>query len=327
MFAIAFSFYKILLLPDTKEIKKQLKIAGTRLAGALIPVLIFIIYLNLFGIWKDFLDYAIFGIKTFSNSCPFYLLFLNDKFIVKALAGMYIIQMGIMTGIYILSFKRKDIQGKEWFKNTGILLMYSAMASVVMIPIADKIHFAIGASISNIAFIYYLYNIAKEIKNEKIKKIAKIYVDILAKILFFIAICYSIALIIANFKSEDLRTDLNHFKFNRMDKEIYERVVEINEFIIEQEKAGKKVHELDMLSAICSISLDKYYKDYDMFNLGNFGTKGEKGIIEDLKQKENIVILLKQYKYKTNWQYPKEVADYIRENFKKMRRNRYIRDI
>lgn len=255
------------------------------------------------------------------------MLFLSDKFIVKVLAGIYIIQIGIMIGIYLLSFKRKKIQQKEWFKNTGILLMYSAMASVVMIPIADKLHFAIGAIIPNLAFIYYIYNITKEVTNEKIKKIAKIYIGILSKILFFIAICYSVALIIANFKSEDLQTDINHFKNTRIDKSIYERIIQINEFIKEEEAKGKEVHELDMLSAIYSISLDKYYKDYDMFNLGNFGTKGEKGIIEDLKQKENIVILLKQYKYKTNWQYPTEVANYIRENFKKVRRNKHIRNI
>lgn len=313
-----------MLLPDKKELKECLKISGARLIGAIIPVLIFAIYLSIFNIWEDFLDYAVFGIKTFSNTVPFHLLFLGDKFIIKALAGIYLVQMGIMLGIYLISFKRKSMQEKEWFKNTGILLMYACMASVVMIPIADKIHFTIGASVTLIAFIYYLYNVAKEVASEKVKKIAKIYIDILAKILFFIAICYSIALLIANFKSEELRTDLNHFKYNRMDKDIYERVKEVGEFMKEQEARGKEVHELDMLSAICSISLDKYYKDYDMFNLGNFGTKGEQGIIEDLKQKENVVILLKQYKYKTNWQYPEKVAKYIRENFEKVRRNKYI---
>ena len=41
------------------------------------------------------------------------MLFLNDKFIVKVLAGIYIIQIGIMIGIYLLSFKRKKIQQKE----------------------------------------------------------------------------------------------------------------------------------------------------------------------------------------------------------------------
>lgn len=73
-----------------------------------------------------------------------------------------------------------------------------------------------------------------------------------------------------------------------------------------------------MLSAMYSISLDKYYKDYDMFNLGNFGSKGTQGIIEDLSKKDNLIILLKKEKYKKNWQYPEEVAKYVRQNFNRI---------
>lgn len=311
-------------MSDTKELKKNLKIVAYRLIGGLIPIIIFAIYLTIFNLWRDFLDYAVFGIKTFSNIFPFYLLFFNSSFLVKVLAGLYLFQMGVMITVYMISFKKKSLQETKWFDNLVLLFVYSVMTSVVMIPIADKIHFAIGNTPVIIAFIYCIYEIIKSYTGDKPKKIAKIYIDVLSKIIFFIAICYSVAVLIASFKSEELRKDIKHFRYNRIDNEIYKRVVEVTDFIKEEEKKGKEVHELDMLSAIYSISLDKYYKDYDMFNLGNFGTKGTKGIIEDLEKKENLIILLKQQKYKTNWQYPQEVADYVRGNFKKVRRNKYI---
>ena len=55
-----------------------------------------------------------------------------------------------------------------------------------------------------------------------------------------------------------------------------------------------------------------------MFNLGNFGGKGEDGIIEDLAQKENAVFLIKKREFAQNWQHPSRVTDYVEVNYKKV---------
>ena len=40
------------------------------------------------------------------------------------------------------------------------------------------------------------------------------------------------------------------------------------------------------------------------------------GIIEDVRFRKNCLMLVKKSKYKTNWQHPQEVIDYIKKNFK-----------
>ena len=53
---------------DSKEqFKEYVKIAITRVIGILIPALIFIVYLIVTHSLVDFINYAILGIKTFSN--------------------------------------------------------------------------------------------------------------------------------------------------------------------------------------------------------------------------------------------------------------------
>ena len=311
IFVIGFAFYKILYIREKNQIKQCLKIAMNRLLGAFIPILIFAIYLTIFNLWADFIDYALVGITTFSNMIPYHLLFLNGNYGIRILAGIYLFQMALMITIYLASLIDKKIQKKEWYNEFFILLMYTCIISIVMIPIADKMHFGIGSICTIITFIIYIYNCL-------IKRLGSKYITIISQIIFFIGICYSLTILIAVFQNGNIRTDIKHFKYSRIEKDIYERVVEVSNYIKEQETKGKEVHELDMLSATYSISLDKYYKDYDMFNLGNFGSKGTKGIIEDLSQKENLIILLKKEKYKKNWQYPEEVAEYIRKNFNRI---------
>ncbi len=42
------------------------------------------------------------------------------------------------------------------------------------------------------------------------------------------------------------------------------------------------------------------------------------GIIEDLQTKDNILLLILQDDYTQNWQIPKTVIQYVKENFKQM---------
>ena len=55
-----------------------------------------------------------------------------------------------------------------------------------------------------------------------------------------------------------------------------------------------------------------------MFLKGNIGKDGEAGIIEDLKNEENSIYLIKKEEYGRNWQNPEEVRKYIIENMNKV---------
>ena len=65
------------------------------------------------------------------------------------------------------------------------------------------------------------------------------------------------------------------------------------------------------------INLDIYNKDYDMFNKGNLGSKGEKGIIERIQTEENAIYLIRKDGIERNWQNPEEVRKYIKDYLNK----------
>ena len=66
------------------------------------------------------------------------------------------------------------------------------------------------------------------------------------------------------------------------------------------------------------IPIDKYNKDYDMFNKGNFGAKGEEGQIEKLENTSHTLVLIMNGNYRRNWQNPEKVREYIIENWTKI---------
>lgn len=240
IFVIGFAFYKILYIREKNQVKTCIKIVINRLIGALIPILIFGGYLTIFDLWTDFIDYAILGITTFSNVIPYYLLFINGNYGIRILAGIYLLQMAFMIIKYLVTLTNKKIKEKQCDNTLFILLIYSSLTSIVMIPIADKMHFGIGALCTIISFIYCIYYYIKKKTNEKIKNKLKKVSEIAVIVIFFIGICYSITLLLATFQSKNIRTDIKHFKYSRIENDIYERVVEVREYIKEQEKERKR---------------------------------------------------------------------------------------
>ena len=83
-------------------------------------------------------------------------------------------------------------------------------------------------------------------------------------------------------------------------------------------KQDRDVYILDARAALYTIPIDQYNKNYDMFNKGNLGAKGEEGIIEDLKNKKDFQVLILQDKYNRNWQTPLKVIEFVKINLKKV---------
>ena len=193
---LVFAFYKIVIIENKKEVKEFIKIMLTRLISAIIPVLLFGIYLFASGIWNDFLEYAIFGVKTFTNKVFYFALFKENNYFIRIFAALVPLQIIIMLAIYLSSYKYKEIDKKEWFKNIFLLLIYSVASTAVMIPIADKGHFATGSIITIIAIVYLLNILIREKLKIKYKENIKNGIEIIAKIVIIIAILYSIYLVI-----------------------------------------------------------------------------------------------------------------------------------
>ena len=303
--SIIFIFYKLLLVAKKQELKLVIPIICRRLVGVCIPIIILCIYLTLNNIWYEFLDYAIWGIKTFDN------VILYNKLIKFNVLGI----LSILVPITMLYMYFKVIIKKvntEEQKNIFILFVYSIASFIVIFPISGATHFLIGSMPTIIAIIYISWLRLKDIKiSNKIKMIYKILSEYFIWVLVTCATCF----IILHFMKYDSFSNKNHYKY--ITSKLDDNITQIDNYIIEQNNNGKKVYILDAVACLYMIPLDKYNKNYDMFLKGNLGAKGEIGQIENLEEEEDIVVLIMNDNYNRNWQNPEKVRKYIINNWNK----------
>lgn len=312
--------YKLLFVENKEQFKQYLKIAGMRIIGILIPVLIMFIYLIAKGAIKDFVDYAVLGISTFSNKIEYIKLFSDDKIEIRILSILMPISIITMSIILIIA----NILKKENQSLTKLLtvLVYSLSIIIVMYPISDEIHFLIGGLISIIGLTYMIFLLGKfiygKINITKKFKIYKILTSILCVILFGFILKIGLTNIY-NYSKKEKNQVLEHYKNIEMSEGIVDRIQNIDNYILEKEQEKQKVYMLDSDAAIYMIPINKYNKDYDMFLKGNIGKDGEQGQIEKIKNKsENELFLIRKSELKSNWQTPLEVVNYIRNNLEKV---------
>lgn len=311
--------YKIIFVQNKKEFIEYLKTAFKRIIGILIPIILVLIYLIVTNSLQDFINYAVLGISTFSNKIPYAKLMNNDKKEIQILSRIMpfiLLAMAVLT-IVIQNKKKKENIGNIDNKILTMLI-YSLSTIIIMYPISDEIHFLIASTITFIGLAYILYLLGIAIYNKinlqskkKIYKITSLMISIIA--IAFIAV-RGIENITEYTKQEKNET-IEHYKNIQISEYLQERINEIDNFILEQEKENKKVYILDAEAAIYMIPINNYNKDYNMFLKGNIGKDGQEGQIQKIKQKEtNEIILIRKRNLQSNWQTPTDVIDYVREN-------------
>lgn len=309
--AIVLVGYNLLNVSNFKEFKLFIKKAIYRVIGVFIPLLMLSICFTWNHLWNDFIDYCILGISTFSNSIPYSNLLTNSNILIKILSiivPMFLISM--IGNILVNKYKRKEIDSQLL-----TIVSYAIAEMVVVFPISDDIHFLIGAFPAMIGIIYGMSTLSKKLKNEKVKIFIKEYLkafNILAvAILGMVSIVslYNYAIQAGQYNT------LNHFNYIIQSQDQIGSIKNVEEYI---QKQDKNVYILDAAAAIYTIPINRYTKNYDMFLIGNLGADGEEGIIEDLREKENYIVLIKNEQYSRNWQNPEKVRKYIIENMNKM---------
>ena len=315
--------YKIIFVQNKKEFIEYLKTAFKRIIGILIPMILVFIYLITTNSLQDFINYAVLGISTFSNKIPYAQLMNNDKKEIQILSR---IMPFILLAMAVLTIVLQNKKKKENIGNTDnkilTILIYSLSTIIIMYPISDEIHFLIASTITFIGLAYILYLLGIAIYNKinlqskkKIYKITSLLISII--LIAFIAV-RGIENITEYIKQEKNET-IEHYKNIQISEYLQERINEIDNFILEQEKENKKVYILDAEAAIYMIPINNYNKDYDMFLKGNIGKDGQEGQIQKIKQKEtNEIILIRKRNLQSNWQTPTEVVNYVRENLEFM---------
>ena len=298
----------VLEINNKEEIKEKFKIALTRILGIIIPICIFIVYLILTQSYMDFINYAVLGISTFTNKIPYKELFYDDELVIKLLAVVVPVTILIL-GIKIIinSIKQKNaIKGN----NLILLFVYSISIIITMYPITDNVHFLEGSTITIISLIYLIFLVGN--------LLYKVISFLFWLILLVVIILFDIKNIMKYTKAEK-NMEINHYRNIEIQSYLKERIHVVDDFIIKEEAEEKKVYILDAEAVGYMIPLDKYNKNYDLFLKGNLGKDGEEGEIAKIQNREeNTVYLIRNASISLNWQTPKKVIEYIRENLQKI---------
>lgn len=308
LIAIALLGNKLLFVRKREEFKICTKSFFYRLIGIIIPILTLIIYLILNNAFKEFISYTIMGVKEFDNSISY-----------KSLIGMNVVGiLAILVPLFwIYAWIKTVIKEKD--KNMYLILVYSLALFVIVFPISNDIHFLIGAIPSIILILYEIYNLINKlyIKFLKDKKIR------ISKYLFYVIdilmLLYVIIYSICNFKeyknNENNYSILKPYNYLIINKSLENQILDIERYILNSEK---NVVILDSSAVTYMMPINRYHKDYDMFNKGNFGKNGEERIINEISKAQNIQYLILNEKYLLNWQTPLEIINYIKTNKEKI---------
>lgn len=293
--------YKVLLLFKTRNKKDIILIILLRVIGIIIPLIFFLTYLLCTNSITYFFDYAVFGLKTFSNKISYINLVFNKYFFIRELS----ILIPVYWFIYLLYFIKK--QNQKYL----IILMYSIASFILAFPISDNIHFLFASIVSLIGMVWitndiFIY-VYKHCLYKLFGKLSRYYIlgDLMFILLFVILLFYSRP----NFTN---LSKLKHFYYIPVDKELEKNIIVVDKYIL---KSEKKIYILNFNAAIYMIPIGRYNKDYDMFLNGNLGQLGEKGQIEKIKN-EDALYLITNNKVKRNWQNPEKVRQYIIDNLK-----------
>ena len=290
--------------------KEVLKTIIYRITGIIIPGIMFTIYLLCTNSLIDFIDYCVLGIATFTNSIS-YLKFLQGKDLSTALG--IILPPVILLILFIeiiINIKNNKIKEN---KNKLILFVFALAQFTVVYPIADEIHFKIAVFPIFLVILYYVFKVIQEIKNIKLSIFIEHFMNIITISLVGMLMLSGINDIFIYTQTE--KSVLKHFSNIPISNALQERILEVNKYIEDEER---DVYILDSEAAVYMIPLDKYNKDFDMFLKGNLGAKGEEGQIEKIKEMNNTVLLIKNEKIPLNWQTPKEVIEYVKNNLEKI---------
>ena len=306
---IIISVITVLYLLLEKRDKETLKAILYRVIGVLIPCVIFVVYLFLTNSMSSFIDYCILGIRTFQNKIS-YLKLIRGKDLTAFLALLVPVTLIILFVINVLRAKQGKI--KENIQDI-ILFVFSLGQFIMIYPISDEIHFKIAAFPTIMTILYYVCKNIQGLKNIKLSIFIEHFMNIIT--ISFVGLLILESINDIYLYSQTDKSILKHFSNIPISATLQDRIIEVDNFI-QNEK--KDVYILDSEAAVYMIPLDRYNKDFDMFLKGNLGQASEEGQIEKIRNMKDTLILIKNEKIPLNWQTPKEVITYVKENLRKV---------
>lgn len=298
------------------KLTKFIKLIGVRIFGMMIPITIFLIYLGANGAFNDFINYAIKGVKEFSNSIPYYRLLNSTDYKIAIISRLFIIVYGSLFITFILECV-KNKKMKDELMNIYILAICSIPVIAIIYPISDDFHLIVASVSVLIIVAYLLIFLLNEI--DKFVKIDVFYKKLLLIGLLFIIILISFknAIIERNLNiKENVLVSFKHYEGIYVPKYLSNRISDVTDKVRLYSNSGRESIIIDAEAAIYDIVLNRYKKNYDMLLIGNIGEHGVEKIINEIKDSHNVYYFVKNPQYALNWQLPEDIVDYIRNNLK-----------
>lgn len=295
---------------------KFIKLIGVRIFGMMVPIIIFLIYLGVTGAFNDFINYAIKGVREFSNNAPYYRLFDSNDIVVSIISRLFIIVYIPLFITFILEcIKNKKL--KDELINIYILALCSIPVIAIIYPISDDFHLMVASVFALIIIAYLLILVLKKIDSF-------IKIDVFYKKLLLIGILFIIVLI--SFKNVIIERNINvkenvlvpfkHYEGIYVPEYLSKRISDVTDKVQAYSNSGRESIIVDAEAAIYDIVLNRYKKNYDMLLIGNIGENGVEKIINEIKDSHNVYYFVKNPQYALNWQLPEDIVDYIRNNLK-----------
>lgn len=295
---------------------KFIKLIGVRIFGMMVPIIIFLIYLGVTGAFNDFINYAIKGVREFSNNVPYYRLFDSNDKVVLIISRLFIIVYIPLFITFILeSIKNKKL--KDELINIYVLAFCSIPVIAIIYPISDDFHLMVASVFALIIIAYLLILVLKKIDSF-------IKIDVFYKKLLLIGILVVIVLI--SFKNVIIERNINvkenvlvpfkHYEGIYVPEYLSKRISDVTDKVQSYSNSGRESIIVDAEAAIYDIVLNRYKKNYDMLLIGNIGENGVEKIINEIKDSHNVYYFVKNPQYALNWQLPEDIVDYIRNNLK-----------
>lgn len=295
---------------------KFIKLIGIRILGMMVPIIIFLIYLGITGAFNDFINYAIKGVREFSNNVPYYRLFDSNDKVVLIISRLFIIVYIPLFITFILeSIKNKKL--KDELINIYVLAFCSIPVIAIIYPISDDFHLMVASFFALIIIAYLLILVLKKIDSF-------IKIDVFYKKLLLIGILVVIVLI--SFKNVIIERNINvkenvlvpfkHYEGIYVPEYLSKRISDVTDKVQSYSNSGRESIIVDAEAVIYDIVLNRYKKNYDMLLIGNIGENGVEKIINEIKDSHNVYYFVKNPQYALNWQLPEDIVDYIRNNLK-----------
>lgn len=300
-YILALLVYNLYRGINNKNIKKYIMISIKELLVFALLLIIALIYMFFNGNIQQFINYCVLGIGEFAN------LNLTGS-IISILTTVFTLAFIIL--IEIISVKALKIEKAE---NLTVLTIFSIAMLGYTYPLLNTYHIILGNTLIFIIIIYWLDLMLEKIKiNKKIKISIKITISILVMIVIIRGVYNFYWAGKISYKGDSI------YKGIYISEETNDNINKICEYIQNKKQSNIDVKIISYKAPIYMTLLKINNGEFDWPLNGNFGRRGQDGLIDKISELTNTEILITKDEEDKNYQESEKIRDYIINNLEKI---------